>query len=234
VGWKDAQRLAAAAAGVLTGALMGSETILRITVLLMFLGYIIPRSYYRRQASLSSPQDQLPLKETTESKVRLALLGVCGLSADLLSIAWAINPQWLAWSNLSLPLWLRWLGVLNAIGAVWLGYLAHRNLGSNYTPDLRTKVEHQVVVEGIYAWIRHPMYTSFFVLLASYFLLTANWLIGLLGLGYSLLIVERAGHEEQMLIERFGGEYRAYMQRTGRFVPRWRHTTADAGDKSPP
>lgn len=66
------------------------------------------------------------------------------------------------------------------------------------------------------------------------FVLTANWLIGLLELGYSLLIVERAGHEEQMLIERFGDEYRAYMQRTGRFLPRRGRTTADAGDKSPP
>jgi protein-S-isoprenylcysteine O-methyltransferase Ste14 len=206
-------------ARALTGAVMGSKTILRVTLLLMFLGYIIPRSYYRRKAHRASPEDQLPLKETTESKVRLALLGLCGLSADLLSIAWAIHPQWLAWSNLSLPLWLRWLGVPGAVGVVWMGYVAHRSLGSNYTPDLRTKVGHQVVAEGIYAWIRHPMYTSFFVLLATYFLLTANWFIGLLGLGYSLLIVERAGQEEQMLIERFGDEYRIYMQRTGRFLP---------------
>jgi protein-S-isoprenylcysteine O-methyltransferase Ste14 len=202
------------------GALMGSEMPFRVTVLLMFLGYIIPRSYYRRRAHRSSPEDQLPLTETTESRVRLILMGVCGLSADLLSITWAINPEWLAWSDLSVPLWLRWLGMLGAVGAVWLGYLAHRTLGPNYTPDLRTKVRHQVVAEGIYAWIRHPMYTSFFLLLAAYFLLSANWLIGLLGLGYSLLVVERAGHEEHMLIERFGDEYCAYMQRTGRFVPR--------------
>lgn len=134
MGRRDVQRLAAAVAGVLTGALMGSETSFRVTLLLTFLGYIIPRSYYRHKAHRSSPEDQLPLKETTESKVRLALLGVCGLSADLLSIAWATQPQWLAWSNLSLPLCLRWLGVLGVTGAVWLGYLAHRNLGSNYTP----------------------------------------------------------------------------------------------------
>lgn len=213
---------------------MDSETIFRVTLLLMFLGYIIPRSYYRRKAHRASPEDQLPLKGTTESKVRLVLLGVCGLSADLLSIAWAINPKWLAWSNLSLPPWLRWLGVLGAVGAVWLGYLAHRTLGFNYTPDLRTKAEHQVVAEGIYTWIRHPMYTSFFVLLATYSVLTTNWLIGLLGLGYSLLIVERAGHEERMLIERFGDEYRAYMQRTGRFVPRRGRTTPDAGNELSP
>jgi protein-S-isoprenylcysteine O-methyltransferase Ste14 len=140
MGWGDAQRLAATVPGVLAGALMSRELVFRITVLLMFLGYIIPRSYYRRKAHRSSPEDQLPLMETTESKVRLAFLGVCGLSADLLSIAWAINPKWLAWSNLSLSPWLHWMGVLGAVGAVWLGYVAHRSLGPNYTPDLRTKV----------------------------------------------------------------------------------------------
>jgi protein-S-isoprenylcysteine O-methyltransferase Ste14 len=129
---------------------MDNDTILRIAVLSMMLGYIIPRSYYRRQAHRSSRQDQLPLKDTTENKVRLALLGVCGLAADLLSIAWAIYPQWLAWSSLPLPAWLRWWGVPGAVAAVWLGYLAHRTLGSNYTPDLRTKVGHQVVAGGIY------------------------------------------------------------------------------------
>ena len=211
---------------------MNGETVFRLTVLVMMLGYIIPRSYYRRKARQASPEDRLPLKDTTESKVRLVLLGVCGLSADLLSIAWAINPQWLAWSSLELPTWLRWLGVAGAVVAVWLGYLAHRTLGPNYTPDLRTKLGHQVVAEGIYARIRHPMYTSFFVLLTTCFLLTANWLIGLLGLGYCLLIADRARHEERMLLERFGDEYRAYMQQTGRFLPRLARATAKATARS--
>ena len=211
---------------------MNGETVFRLTVLVMMLGYIIPRSYYRRKARQASPEDQLPLKDTTESKVRLVLLGVCGLSADLLSIAWAINPRWLAWSSLELPTWLRWLGVAGAVVAVWLGYLAHRTLGPNYTPDLRTKLGHQVVAEGIYARIRHPMYTSFFVLLTTCFLLTTNWLIGLLGLGYCLLIADRARHEERMLLERFGDEYRAYMQQTGRFLPRLARATAKATARS--
>ncbi|MBE9472907.1 MAG: isoprenylcysteine carboxylmethyltransferase family protein, partial [Chloroflexi bacterium] len=68
--------------------------------------------------------------------------------------------------------------------------------------------------------VRHPMYTSFFTLLAAYSLLSANWLIGLLGLFYSLLIVERVGHEERMMLNTLGEEYHHYMRRTGRFLPR--------------
>ena len=64
------------------------------------------------------------------------------------------------------------------------------------------------------------MYASFFAVLTADFLLTANWLIGLLGLVYSLLIVERVGHEERMMLDTYGEEYRNYMRRTGRFFPR--------------
>jgi protein-S-isoprenylcysteine O-methyltransferase Ste14 len=144
---------------------MDSGMVFHAAVLDLRQGYIVPRSYCRLKARRASPEDQLPLKDTTESKLHLTLLGVCGLSADLLSIAWAINPKWLTWSNLSLPPWLRWLGVLGAVGAVWLGY--------------------------------------------------------------SLLMVERSGHEGQMLIERFGDEYRACVPRRGR-------TTADAGNEPSP
>jgi protein-S-isoprenylcysteine O-methyltransferase Ste14 len=60
------------------------------------------------------------------------------------------------------------------------------------------------------------------LLMASVTLLTANWSIGVTGLLVMLLLVVRTPKEEQMLIEQFGDEYRAYMARTGRFVPRTR------------
>jgi protein-S-isoprenylcysteine O-methyltransferase Ste14 len=51
-------------------------------------------------------------------------------------------------------------------------------------------------------------------------LLTANWLIGLSGLLVLILLAIRTPKEEQMLTERFGQQYRDYMQRTGRYFPR--------------
>lgn len=63
----------------------------------------------------------------------------------------------------------------------------------------------------------------FRIVLAADFLLTANWLVGVCGVVYSLLILERARHEERMMLETFGEEYRAYMHRAGRFLPRLIH-----------
>jgi protein-S-isoprenylcysteine O-methyltransferase Ste14 len=35
-----------------------------------------------------------------------------------------------------------------------------------------------------------------------------------------ILVDVRVGNEEALMIEQFGDEYRAYIQRTGRFLPR--------------
>ena len=50
--------------------------------------------------------------------------------------------------------------------------------------------------------------------------LTANWLIGVSSLIVLTLLALRTPKEEEMLIERFGQQYRDYMARTGRFIPR--------------
>jgi protein-S-isoprenylcysteine O-methyltransferase Ste14 len=50
-------------------------------------------------------------------------------------------------------------------------------------------------------------------------LVTANWLIALLGLAAVTMLATRTRVEEAKLTERFGDEYRAYAGRTGRFFP---------------
>jgi protein-S-isoprenylcysteine O-methyltransferase Ste14 len=199
---------------------MENEIPFRVALLVMATGYIVPRFYYRSQARRADPQSQAILKGTTESRVRLALMGVSGLGTHLLSTVWLVSPTWLSWSHVPLTNRLRWLGIAVGLATMWLGYLAHRTLGTSFTPTLKIGESHQLVARGIYRCIRHPMYTSFFAYLAASFLFTANGLIGVLGLVYSLLILERVGHEERMMLDTFGEEYRQYTRCTGRFLPR--------------
>jgi protein-S-isoprenylcysteine O-methyltransferase Ste14 len=51
-------------------------------------------------------------------------------------------------------------------------------------------------------------------------LVTANWFFFVAGCLTFVLLMIRTGKEEENLIARFGDDYRNYMQRTGRFVPR--------------
>ena len=76
-----------------------------------------------------------------------------------------------------------------------------------------------LVTHGPYRWVRHPFYVTAALLMASVTLLTANWLIGISSVAVLALLAIRTPKEEQMLIKRFGQQYRDYMAKTGRFVP---------------
>jgi protein-S-isoprenylcysteine O-methyltransferase Ste14 len=67
------------------------------------------------------------------------------------------------------------------------------------------------------------MYAFGWLLGIAQALLLWNWVVALAGLAsFALLYFLRVPREEQMMLEQFGEEYRAYMNRTGRVIPRLR------------
>jgi protein-S-isoprenylcysteine O-methyltransferase Ste14 len=78
-------------------------------------------------------------------------------------------------------------------------------------------------MSGPYRWIRHPIYTSFLLILGSTLLITANWFIGSLWLAVTALDVRsRIKFEEGRLEARFGATYDSYRRSTGSLLPRLR------------
>jgi protein-S-isoprenylcysteine O-methyltransferase Ste14 len=115
---------------------------------------------------------------------------------------------------------LAWVGVLIFAAAIWLNYRTHRDLGRNFSPSLDVRQQHTLVTTGVYAYVRHPMYTAFWMWAIAQALLLPNWVAGCSGLvGFGLLYVLRIGREERLMLETFGDAYRAYMSRTARLVP---------------
>jgi protein-S-isoprenylcysteine O-methyltransferase Ste14 len=51
-------------------------------------------------------------------------------------------------------------------------------------------------------------------------LVAANWFMGLASLSVLSMLLVRLPKEEEKLIERFGDEYREYIKRTGRLLPK--------------
>jgi protein-S-isoprenylcysteine O-methyltransferase Ste14 len=98
---------------------------------------------------------------------------------------------------------------------------AHVSLGEFWTCDLGTRSDHHLVESGLYRWIRHPLYANFILLAVGLFLMTGDWLVGLSVLAYVTAVAARARKEEEMLLGRLGQSYASYMQRTGRFLPRF-------------
>ncbi|WP_459941195.1 methyltransferase family protein [Deferrisoma palaeochoriense] len=76
-----------------------------------------------------------------------------------------------------------------------------------------------LVVEGPYRYVRHPMYAAGMVVVWADPVWTANRLAFALAVSAYLWI--GAWHEERRLVEAFGEAYRRYRRETPAFLPRW-------------
>ena len=195
---------------------MNSENALRIGFLLVFASAVAVAGYHRWQAAKSRER----LSRRDEGVAVFVLLRLFGLALWLGALAYLIDPRWMAWSAVPLPSSIRWAGGVSGLASVGLLYWTLRNLGKNLTDTVVTRAEHALVTTGPYRWVRHPFYVAVGLLILSVFLLTANALIGAAGLLVVVMLVVRTPIEERKLVERFGEEDRAYMERTGRFWPR--------------
>jgi protein-S-isoprenylcysteine O-methyltransferase Ste14 len=179
------------------------------------LAFIAVRVAYQRLALRTMGRAEF--KEGRVAKgLRIVLAGP--LVAVLL--AYMIRPEGLSWAALPLPEWARWAGLAMAWAALPLLWWVHWALGSNFSGLLHVREDHTLVTYGPYRWVRHPMYSVFYLYMGGILLLTANWLIGGLMLaGLTAVIITRLRREEAAMIEKFGDSYRQYMERTGRFLP---------------
>ncbi len=114
---------------------------------------------------------------------------------------------------------LRALGVALFTVGLLVAVAARVRLGDNWT-DIETAgvLEHQKLVEeGVYRYIRHPIYLGDLLLLAGFELALNSWLVlGVLVL--APVILRQARQEEKVLLVNLPG-YRDYLARTKRFIP---------------
>ncbi|MEM9782535.1 MAG: protein-S-isoprenylcysteine O-methyltransferase [Pseudomonadota bacterium] len=113
------------------------------------------------------------------------------------------------------------LGVAIGLGGSYLFWRSHADLGREWSAHLELREDHRLVTSGIYATMRHPMYTALFLITAAQALVLANWIAGPAGLAaFTLLYVRRIDAEERMMREQFGDGWDAYSSRTPRLIPR--------------
>ena len=128
--------------------------------------------------------------------------------------------NWLDFANYSIPTPLAILGSIIFITGLYVLQRSHIDLAKNFSPSLFIQKQHTLVTHGIYKYIRHPMYLSFWAWAVGQALLIANWIAGPLGIiAFYLIYSFRIEHEEQQLIDYFGDAYKDYKKSTGRFFP---------------
>jgi protein-S-isoprenylcysteine O-methyltransferase Ste14 len=196
---------------------MTDDELFRLILIGGFVAVLPVGLYHRLKAATSEKLDRR--QEGLFLLISIRLLGAVGMLGLL---AFMIDPTWMAWSSVPLPVWLRWVGVGLGVLAASLLIWIFRNLGKNITDTVVTRKEHFLVLTGPYRWVRHPFYVAFALAMLANSLATANWLFFVGGAVAFALLVVRTRKEEEKLIERFGDDYRRYMATTGRFWPRFR------------
>jgi len=123
--------------------------------------------------------------------------------------------------------WSRWTGPWTLAAGLGLGlaglvllWRTHAALGLNFSPLVDLREGHTLVQHGPYRFVRHPMYTSGFLLFAGIRLISGNPALGVPPLiALAALVAARLPSEEAMLAERFGEAWRRYAGSTGRLLP---------------
>jgi len=195
---------------------MDVELICKIVLIGLYSLFSVIRIEYYRRARKAN------YKTVIEEKRRYAIwLSVFICYEVFTFFIYVLFPEVLTWGALPLPAWLRFAGaVLGIIALIWFVWI-HHTLGNNLSARVRIKDSQYLVTDGPYRWVRHPMYTAFYILHIAAFLLTANWFIGVTWIaGLTAIIFLRVSREEAMLIARFGEAYSSYAENTGRFLPR--------------
>ena len=76
------------------------------------------------------------------------------------------------------------------------------------------------MTHGVYRYVRHPMYTAFWMWAIAQALTLQNWVAGFAGIiGFGTLYFFRVGREEDLMRETFGSQWDDYAARTPRVVP---------------
>jgi protein-S-isoprenylcysteine O-methyltransferase Ste14 len=186
----------------------------KLVFVILAIGWFLIRYEYARRSRRETVQrsDRGP-RETALLLISLTGLGILPLAY----VATAI-PHFAAYTFHPIQ---AWLGLFVAIAALVMFHLTHRALGRNWSVSLDVRENHQLVTDGIYRRVRHPMYSAFWLWAIAQALLLPNWVAGFSGLvGFGILFFGRIAREERMMLEMFGDSYRAYTARTDRIFPR--------------
>ncbi len=180
----------------------------------VFLHAVLRYPFY--QSSL-----KLQIARKASSPTDKALMYGVLICTVILPVIWACTSLF-AFADYRVSKEGMWLGLSLRLVAAFLFYRSHKDLGNNWSDKLELRTSHSLVCNGVYKYMRHPMYASMLLALAAQCLYLTNYLIAPLAfLSYFILYLYRTPQEEKMMEQQFGGQYLVYKQKTDALIPRW-------------
>ncbi len=110
------------------------------------------------------------------------------------------------------------LGTVLACSGIALRIACHFQLAGGFSPYVELGKSHRLVTNGLYRYVRHPMYVGSLMLFAGLPLILASPISWLMAALAGIAFVFRIGKEERLLSKHLPG-YQDYMARTWRLLP---------------
>jgi protein-S-isoprenylcysteine O-methyltransferase Ste14 len=122
---------------------------------------------------------------------------------------WFVKP--FAWYQL-----ISWILLIVSLFQITYGVFLLRNIGK---PIDALEATTQLVTNGIYRFIRHPLYASLLFLAWGIYFKSPSLLDSCLVVVASAFLFATARADEGECLVKFGEEYAAYMKKTKMFIP---------------
>ena len=140
-------------------------------------------------------------------------IGVALLAAPRVPLA-ALNDRFAP-----LALWPVQLGAALTFAGVAFAISARAWIAGNWSSDVTLKRDHELIVDGPYALVRHPIYTGILLALFGTALAVGEWR-ALLGVAIAALAFWRKLTIEEVVMRRqFGEAYDRYAARVAALIP---------------
>jgi protein-S-isoprenylcysteine O-methyltransferase Ste14 len=137
----------------------------------------------------------------------------------LVAISFAVLWQYQFWQT-SLPTWRLALAIVFFVLADVLSWTATRVLGKHWRVDAGLNAEHDLVTQGPYRIVRHPIYTSVLCIFWGSGLILLPLQLIFLGTLPAVLGTEiRVRIEDGLLASRFGKRFDDYRQSVSAYIP---------------
>jgi protein-S-isoprenylcysteine O-methyltransferase Ste14 len=134
----------------------------------------------------------------------------------VLFVLYTAHVEW----SLEFFSWFKTIGWIAAIIGFLVVVLALLQLNSNLSPFPTPKDNAVLIQNGLYAWVRHPIYTGILLLFLGYGIYLASLFKLLITFLLWLLFYFKTHYEEVQLQRKFF-EYKNYKRKTGRFLPKF-------------
>ena len=111
------------------------------------------------------------------------------------------------------------LGLSVAVSGAGVAFWARHTLGRNWSGRVTIKEDHELVTDGPYCWVRHPIYTGGLLIVAGSAVALAR-VGGLFSVAImTTIFLHKVRLEEKVLQDHFGERYAEYRKRTDALIP---------------